>query len=318
MAVPDEDDAVGRAGGVAAYRHPLQKRVGIAFEDGLVIVRAGVSLLAVAQNVLGRTGRPHQEAPLDARRERGTSTAPQPRGGDLLDDIAGLHLEQRLVESLVAAPGDVLEDVVVGDVPRVPKGDPVLQAYAGQRAQVRHSGNGLIAEIAQRAVGDPVAPETGLQDRPDPVGRNIPEEESGTAGLGDVDQGLGEAYAEAAHLVDTRVYPQPRELGLYRLLDVERAGGVAAHGGADSDPRPLAGDELPPLAVGASLQLLERRHTTLQPRDGGTTDPLRPGAPARLSKDGLQVARSPAVAMRAACRPSSGEMSRGISTRLMQ
>ena len=52
MAVAYKDIAVGGAGGVTGQNHPFDQGVGVALQNALVVVGAGVALLAVAQDVL--------------------------------------------------------------------------------------------------------------------------------------------------------------------------------------------------------------------------------------------------------------------------
>ena len=97
MAVAYENIAVGSAGRVAGQYHSFDQGVGVALEDSLVVVGAGVALFAVAQDVLDRGIGAGQEPPLGAGGE-GCAAPPAEAGvGDLGQGLFGGHLGEGLV-----------------------------------------------------------------------------------------------------------------------------------------------------------------------------------------------------------------------------
>ena len=79
--------------------HALDDRVRVVFEHGAVHERAGVALVAVADEVVlvARVGA--AEAPLLAGREAGAAAAAQAAGLDLVDDAVGVVLGEHACAS---------------------------------------------------------------------------------------------------------------------------------------------------------------------------------------------------------------------------
>jgi len=123
---PDVDVALAGADGVAADDHPLQDGVGIRLHDAAVHEGAGVSLVAVADDVLRERRILARFLPLGARGEPRAAPAAQARELHLADDLLGRHGRQGLVQGEVAVVGDVLLDRLGVDVPPVAQHDEPL------------------------------------------------------------------------------------------------------------------------------------------------------------------------------------------------
>ncbi len=105
------DDAFGRAHDVGADDHAFKQRVRIAFDLVAVHVRAGVALVGIADDVFDVGLGLGEEVPLVAGEEACAAAATQTGSLDLLDDGVFAAVDEHLVESLVAADGDVLLNV---------------------------------------------------------------------------------------------------------------------------------------------------------------------------------------------------------------
>ena len=127
----DVDVALRSADREAGDGHGLEDGVGIAFERGAVHVGAGVALVGVTDHVLLALGLLHGELPLHAGGEAGAAAAAETRLEHLVDDLLGRHLEENLLESLVAVAGDVVIDLLGIDDAAVPQNDAVLLLVEG-------------------------------------------------------------------------------------------------------------------------------------------------------------------------------------------
>ena len=206
VAVPDEHEPVCRTRGVARDEYALQQGVRVTLEDALVVVGSGVALLAVAQNVLGRSRRPNEEAPLDSRWEGCAAPAAQAGVGDLLNDVGRLHLEQRLVEATIAATRYVLVDVRGSDSAGVAERNPLLLRHARVLIQAGNVSDGVLAEVADDTlVRHDVVDQVRFDDSGNVFRSNVVEKKARPPLLDYVDQRLGEAYSQAPDLVDSGV-----------------------------------------------------------------------------------------------------------------
>ncbi len=122
----DVDVALVRAHGVAADDHRLEDGVGIALQGRAVHVRAGVALVRVADHVLLSLGLLGGRLPLDAGGEPGAAAAAEARLLHLGDNLLGRHLEEHLLERLVAVAGDVVLDLLRVDDAAVAEDDAEL------------------------------------------------------------------------------------------------------------------------------------------------------------------------------------------------
>ena len=127
----DVNVALRSADGKAGDRHGFENGVGIAFERGAVHVGAGVALVGVTDHVLLALGLLHGELPLHTGGEAGAAAAAETRLEHLVDDLLGRHLEENLLESLIAVAGDVVIDLLGIDNAAVPQNDAVLLLIEG-------------------------------------------------------------------------------------------------------------------------------------------------------------------------------------------
>ena len=100
--------------------------MGIAFESGAVHVSAGVALVGVAHHVLLALGLLLGELPLHSGGEACAAAAAETRLENLFDDLLGRHLEEHLLNRLVAVAGDVVFNLLRIDHAAVTQNDAVL------------------------------------------------------------------------------------------------------------------------------------------------------------------------------------------------
>ena len=122
----DVDEALRRTDRVARDHHRLEDAMGVAFERRTVHVRARIAFVGVADHVLLALGLLHGEFPLHAGREARAAAAAKAGLQDLLDDILGLHLEEHLLDRLVAVARNVVIDLLGVDHAAVAEDDAVL------------------------------------------------------------------------------------------------------------------------------------------------------------------------------------------------
>src|ERR1035438_9922256 len=108
---PDVDNALSRTHRVSANDHPLQQRMGIAFDFIAVHIGAGIALVGVADEIFRVRFRLSQELPFIAGEKAGAATSTQPGRFDLFDHAFRASIDQYLVECLVTTDGDILLDV---------------------------------------------------------------------------------------------------------------------------------------------------------------------------------------------------------------
>ncbi len=96
-----------RANGATCDSDALDDGVGIEFEFVAIGKRAGLALVGVAAQVHRLLRILRDEAPLDAGWKRRAAAPAKIRVLDLVDNLLGLHLEQRLAQRLVSAVADV-------------------------------------------------------------------------------------------------------------------------------------------------------------------------------------------------------------------
>ena len=254
------DVALVRADGVAADEHALEHGVRVAVHDGGVHEGAGVALVAVADDVLGLAGRRGRELPLQARREPGAAAAAQTGGEHLLDELLGPHRRERLARGLVAAPREVLVDVLRVDDPDVAQRDALLRLV---ERDVVGAGDAL----AGRRVGveellDHVA--TGEVLRDDLL--DVPELQPRVVGVAVRDHCQRALRAEAVAADDGHLHLVLQagrgDLRLELVLDLQRPGEHTGGAGADTHPAPALrrADDLDLDALGGHWRL---RHQAL-------------------------------------------------------
>ena len=122
----DVDEALRSADRVAGDRHRLEDRVGVALKSGAVHVRARVALVGVADHVLLALGLLLGELPLHAGREARAAAAAKAGLEHFVDDLLRRHLEEDLLDRLVAVARDVVLDLLGVDHAAVTEDDAVL------------------------------------------------------------------------------------------------------------------------------------------------------------------------------------------------
>ena len=206
VAVPNEDVAVVRARRPPRNDGALDDRVRVALDEALVVVGAGVALLAVDQHVLVGAVGTLQEAPFDAGGE-GRAAAPAQAGGlDLIDKLHLGHGRQRLGEPTVAARREVLADVARVHRAAVARGDADLQPPLVAVLDARDAVDRPLAERAEHVAA--LAPATrgrGVEDGGNLLRRHVAVEDARAAGRLHVHQRLRVAEANAADLLDGNV-----------------------------------------------------------------------------------------------------------------
>ena len=100
--------------------------MGVALDGGTIHVGTGISLVSVADNVLGVSGSLHAGLPLDTSGESCSTTAPQARLLHFLHNFFRLHLKEHLFQRQIAVTANVLVDVLRIDEAAVPQGHTQL------------------------------------------------------------------------------------------------------------------------------------------------------------------------------------------------
>ena len=104
------DVALAGADGIGADDHPLQHRMGVAFQQAAVHVGAGVALVGVADHVLGIAFGLAGGIPLPAGGKPAAAAAAQVGGDHLVHHRLGRHAAEHLGQGAVAADGQVVLD----------------------------------------------------------------------------------------------------------------------------------------------------------------------------------------------------------------
>ena len=126
------DIALGRLAGNCGDYHAFYHPVGVALHDGAIHKCAGVTLIAVADDVLyGRFLVCCDLRPLLAGGEARAAAASQAGLGDHIDDLVGGHVEYGLFKSRVAADGDILLDALCVNVTAMLKSNTGLLLVEG-------------------------------------------------------------------------------------------------------------------------------------------------------------------------------------------
>ena len=109
---PDIDIALGGPGGDTGNHHALDNGVGVTLHDGAVHKGAGVTLIAVADDVLHIGDISAHTLPLAPGREAAAAPAPEAGVGNLPADGLVRHVEQGFFKGAVAVLGDVLLQIL--------------------------------------------------------------------------------------------------------------------------------------------------------------------------------------------------------------
>ena len=216
-----------------ADRHALDHRVRVALEHGAVHEGARVALVGVAEDVLDVALLLLGEAPLEARRESGAAASAQARGQDLVDDLLGGHLGERLDEGCVAVAGHVVFDAQRVDQTRVAQHDLDL---AVEELHVVHLGDRLLGagSVAHEARYDAPLEQVLLDDLGDVGHLDVLVEDA--VGVDERHRAHG-TRAQATGLDDLDLVGQALLLQLLgeRGTDGQGAGGDATAARADED-----------------------------------------------------------------------------------
>ncbi len=210
--VADVDVAVGGAGGVAADDDPLDDEMGVALHEVAVNEGAGVSLVGIADHVLGGVLGGAQELPLAAGGEGGAAAPPQSGLRHLADDLLIGHA-QGFGQPLVAAAGDVVVDLLRVDHAAVGHEAADLGAEELQRPQRRHAPpvggqvvQRLLCEDGEGQLGsDPVGGDGLLDELRHPIGGHSAVEDGGPPRARHLHDGLPVAQPPAAGGHDVRL-----------------------------------------------------------------------------------------------------------------
>ena len=227
------NQTLGGTDGVAADGHGLDDAVGVALEDGTVHEGTGVALVGVADNVLLVSAVLGAEFPLQAGGEAGAATAAEAGGFHDVDDLLGGHLGEALGETLVAAAGDALLDVLGIHETAVAQGDANLLLVEVHVARVGDVL--LVLGVGVEQLGHLATLDDVLLDNAEGIlGGNVGVE--GVVGH-DLDDGALLAEAEATGLDDLHLLGQTL-LGenLVEIVDdLEAVGGLASRAAADQN-----------------------------------------------------------------------------------
>jgi len=108
--VADVDVSLMGPYGVGPDDHPFEHAVGVSLEEASVHVGPGVSLVGVADHVLGLPVGMPAALPFAACGEAPSAAAPQPRSLHLLDDLLRGHLKEGLRQGPVSPYGYIVLD----------------------------------------------------------------------------------------------------------------------------------------------------------------------------------------------------------------
>jgi GNAT superfamily N-acetyltransferase len=205
----------------------------VALDRGAVHVGARIALVGVADDVLEVARRLRGEVPLEPCREARAAAAAKAGSLELVDDVGGLHLEERPLEPAVAVAGDVLVDVLGVDHAAVAQDHAELLLVELDVLDL-HRFRGLGVLLIQEALD--------LAALHDLLGDDL----LGVLGLDlDVEGLLGEdlydrpllAEAETTRLddLDVVLYALRLRLALEGLVDLDALVRLAAGTGADED-----------------------------------------------------------------------------------
>ena len=230
----DVDEALGGADRVTGDGHGLEDGVGIAFESGAVHVSAGVTLVGVAHHVLLPLRLLLGELPLHSGGEARAAAAAEARLEHLVDDLLGRHLEEHLLDRLVAVAGDVVLDLLGVDHAAVAQDDAVLllvERDVGLGDEVRR----LVGVVAE-ALDDTALDEMLVDDLLHVLGLDLDVERALRENLHDRTL-LAESEAARGHHLHRGIETLLLELRLELVDDLVAAAGEARSAAADQNIR---------------------------------------------------------------------------------
>ena len=154
----DVDVALVASCGATRNHHAFENCVGIALHDGLVHERAGVALVAVADDVLLALRHPADAFPLLAGREAGAASAAQTGVYNLGTDFGGRHVKERFFQGRIAVVCQIFIQVFRVGVAAGLENDALLLFIEGDIVVLDVGG---VRELVQKALDD-FAVEDGL------------------------------------------------------------------------------------------------------------------------------------------------------------
>jgi len=256
--LPTIDETLARAHGETGNGHALNHRVRIAFQNGPVHERAGVTFVGVADDILHVAGGFAAQLPLEAGGKAAAAAAAQPGFLDFADDFLRRPGAENAGQGAVAVAGDVFLDFFRIDPPAIAQGDAHLLGGEGEIAERRERLDGLRfigGRVAFRNAADHPLADGGevdhvlLNQARHHVRQDIGIEHVGTAVELDIHQRLLGAHAETAHADQLHGQAVVGDLLFNRREGVARAGGDAAGAGAHRDDRAGPGAGRQPLLI---------------------------------------------------------------------
>ena len=129
--------------------HPFQHRVGIAFKDRAIHKGAWVTLVGIAEHILGASCSCSAKLPLQARRKAGPAAASETGGLHLFNNLFRRHLEEGFGRAHITIPCDILVYVVRVDKTPVLEGNKDLATEKADLINARDcfSGFGTFKEM---------------------------------------------------------------------------------------------------------------------------------------------------------------------------
>ena len=247
----DVEVTVLRADGVAGDHHTFDDGQGVRLKDRTVHERAGVALVAVADDVLGPLGLRVGELPFTPGRETAAAATAESGFQDLVDDRLAIHRESPC-KSLERALAERFLDLLGVEAAAAVKGDVDLLLIVGDVVLLDDLLPRFLVHVEQ-TVDDLAADQVGFHDLLDVL--NADGAVGGLLGI-DLDERTLRAVTEAGDAVDRHLIP---ELLLFDHLlelfdDLARVGRKAAGIAADDDvPFAVLALELGVHAVGTLL-----------------------------------------------------------------
>ena len=167
----DVDVALVGSDGVTGDDHRFENGVGVAFESGAVHVRAGVALVCVTDHVLLALGLSCGKLPLHTGGEACAAAATETGLKNFLNNLLRRHLEENLLDSLVAVACNVVVDLLRVDDAAVSQNDTILLLIE-RNVRFRNEALGLFRIVA-KALNDAALDEVLVDDVLNIVGLDL-------------------------------------------------------------------------------------------------------------------------------------------------
>ena len=242
------DDAFCCAHDVSANDHAFEKRMRVAFDLVAVHVGAGVALVGVADDVFDVGLGFGEEVPLVAGEEARAAAAAETCCLDLLDDSIFAAVDEDLVESLVAANGDVLLNVRWIDESAVAQDDLFLAFEKRKRVPRRDLRVALavfhvcrnvvpLFDLAEDEVGRHHSAGDAFENAAGVVSLHAMEDDERAAGKMDANERLLKAGAEAADAGELHIEAAALNCAVEGVKELFRSVAAAAGSHAHRDAR---------------------------------------------------------------------------------